>query len=73
MAGLLESPAKLLLIVRCRGEFGSYIDVRPILQKGDNIKNPDNSKERLRYLREDFRASGRAGSPEVRFISEPVN
>ncbi len=54
-------------------EFGGYNDVRPILQKGDNFKNPDNSKERLRYLREDFRAAGRAGSPEVKFISEPVN
>ena len=53
-------------------EFGSLNDVRPILQKGDNFKNPDNSKERLRYLREDFAASGRGGSPEVKFFCDPV-
>ncbi len=53
-------------------EFGGLDDVRPILQKGDNFKNPDNSRERLRYLREDFHAAGRGGSPEVKFVSEPV-
>ena len=52
--------------------FGSIDEVRPILQKGDNFKNPENTKEKLRYVREYFHASGRGGSPKVKFISEPV-
>jgi transglutaminase-like putative cysteine protease len=52
--------------------FGAMSDVRPILQKGDNFKNPENPKERLRWLKEYFHASGRGGSPQVKFVSEPV-
>jgi hypothetical protein len=52
--------------------FGGIDEVRPILQKGDNFKNPENSKEKLRYLREYFHANGRGGSPAVTFVSEPV-
>ncbi len=51
---------------------GTLDEVRPALQKGDNFKNPEDTKEKLRYVREFFQASGRGGSPKVEFISEPV-
>ncbi len=51
---------------------GTLDEVRPALQKGDNFKNPENTKESLRYVREFFQAAGRGGSPKVEFISEPV-
>lgn len=52
--------------------FGAIDDVRPILQKGDNFKNPEDPKERLRWLKEYFHASGRGAGPKVTFVSEPV-
>jgi hypothetical protein len=52
--------------------FGGTSDVRPILQKGDNFKNPENPKEKLRWVKEYFHASGRGASPQVKFVSEPV-
>ena len=52
--------------------FGAIADARPILQKGDNFKNPENPKERLRWMKEYFHASGRGGSPKVKFVFEPV-
>jgi hypothetical protein len=52
--------------------FGGIDDVNPILQKGDNFKNPENSKERQRYVTEYFHASGRGQEPKVRFVSELV-
>ncbi len=52
--------------------FGGIEEVRPILQKGDNFKNPENPKEKLRYLREYFHASGRGASPKVKWVNEPV-
>lgn len=52
--------------------FGGTSDVRPILQKGDNFKNPENPKEKLRWVKEYFHAAGRGGSPRVKFVSEPV-
>ena len=52
--------------------FGAIDEVRPILQKGDNFKNPENPKERLRYLREYFHANGRGAAPKVKFVNEPV-
>jgi transglutaminase-like putative cysteine protease len=52
--------------------FGSSSDIRPILQKGDNFKNPENPKQRLRWMKEDFQASGRGSSPKVKFVCEPV-
>lgn len=51
---------------------GVLDEVRPALQKGDNFKNPEDTKEKLRYVREFFQAAGRGGSPKVEFISEPV-
>lgn len=52
--------------------FGFSDDIRPILQKGDNFKNPENSKERLRFVTEYMTAAGRGGKPEVKFFSELV-
>jgi transglutaminase-like putative cysteine protease len=52
--------------------FGGNQEVQPILQKGDNFKNPENPKERLRWVKEYFHASGRGASPQVKFVSEPV-
>jgi transglutaminase-like putative cysteine protease len=52
--------------------FGTVQDLAPILQKGDIFKNPEKPKERLRFVTEYFNASGRGGSPEVRFVREIV-
>ncbi|MBI3838151.1 MAG: transglutaminase domain-containing protein [Planctomycetia bacterium] len=52
--------------------FGAIDEQRPILQKGDNYKNPENPKERLRYVTEYFSAAGRGGKPSVKFVSELV-
>ena len=52
--------------------FGAIDEVRPILQKGDNFKNPENFKEKLRWVKEYFHASGRGRAPQVRFVNEPV-
>lgn len=52
--------------------FGGIDELRPILQKGDNFKNPENSKEKLRWVKEYFHASGRGRRPRVKFINEPV-
>ncbi len=54
-------------------EFGAISDSRPILQKGDNFKNPENPKERQRYVTEYFSAAGRGGKPKVQFVSEIVS
>jgi transglutaminase-like putative cysteine protease len=53
--------------------FGGIDELRPILQKGDNYKNPDNSKERLRYVSEHFTAASRNAKPSVEFVCELVN
>ncbi len=52
--------------------FAASDDLRPILQKGDNFKNPENLKERQRFVTEYFAAAGRSGKPEVQFVSELV-
>jgi len=52
--------------------FGSIAETRPILQKGDNFKNPENPKERQRLVTEYFTAMGRGGKPQVTFVSELV-
>ena len=53
--------------------FGSISEPAPILQKGDSYRNPEKTKERLRFVTNYFNASGRGGQPEVRFVSELVN
>jgi hypothetical protein len=52
--------------------FGGIDDTHPILQKGDNFKNPEKPKERQRYVSEYFTAAGRGGKPQVQFVSEMV-
>lgn len=52
--------------------FGAIDEQRPILQKGDNFKNPENPKERQRFVTEYFTGSGRGGKPQVQFVSELV-
>lgn len=51
-------------------EFGGITDKRPILQKGDNFKDPDRPRDKMRYMSEFLKGSG--GKPEVRFIRELV-
>lgn len=53
-------------------EFGGITDKRVILQKGDNFKDPDRPREKLRYMSEFLKGSGGGGKPEVRFIREVV-
>lgn len=50
--------------------FGQMSDLKPILQKGDNFRSPDNRRERKRYLPETVK--GKGGQPSVRFIREQV-
>jgi len=55
--------------------FGSMPEHRAILQKGDNFRDPDRPKERLRYVN-DF-AKGKAirggGKPRIKFIRQPAD
>lgn len=48
--------------------FGEMPDHRPILEKGDNLRDPDNRRETKRYLPETLRGAG--GSPRVKFVRE---
>src|SRR5262249_50253135 len=52
--------------------FGGIDDVQPILQKGDNFKNPEKPKERLRYVTEYFNPASKGGKPRVTFVCEPA-
>ncbi|MGD9720974.1 MAG: transglutaminase domain-containing protein [Pirellulales bacterium] len=52
--------------------FGSISNLNPILQKGDNFRNPEDRKERLRYVTEYLNAAGRGKAPKVKFISELI-
>jgi len=56
-------------------QFGGITDLRPIFQKGDNIRPPRNGgKERQRFLGESLIGSPMpgGGKPQVKFIREPV-
>lgn len=48
--------------------FGGMPEFRPILQKGDNFRDPDRPRERLRYVSEYLIGAG--GRPKVKFIRE---
>lgn len=50
-------------------EFGTMSDVRPVLQKGDNIDVPE-MKEPQRYVPELVKGKRSAGRPSVRFVRE---
>ena len=55
--------------------FGESDDDRPILQKGDNHRVPEKSKDRLRFVSEYLvgKPARGGGRPKVRFIREVVN
>lgn len=52
--------------------FGSMPDLLPILQKGDNFRDPDRPGQSLRYLSEFIRGSAVGGgrSPQVSWVRE---
>lgn len=51
--------------------FGGIPEGRPILQKGDKFKHPDDKKHPVRYLAE--KLTGKGGKPSVKWIREVVN
>lgn len=53
-------------------DFAKMREVRPILQKGDNFKVPE---ERLpqRYVKQMLKAANATANPEVRFVLQQVN
>ncbi len=50
-------------------DFGGVSDVRPILQKGDNIQVPE-KKERVRFVPELVKGKASRGRPRVTFVRE---
>ncbi len=62
--------------IPCQGagtkSFGGIPEHRPILQKGDNFKDPDRPNEKLRYVNEFMKAKAvkGAGQPQVEFSQE---
>jgi hypothetical protein len=54
--------------------FGGIPEHRPILQKGDNFRDPDRPKEPLRYVNEFVKGSAvkGGGKPRVEFVRELV-
>ncbi len=54
--------------------FGGIPEHRPILQKGDNFRDPDRPKEQLRYVSEFVKglATKGGGQPRVEFVRELV-
>jgi hypothetical protein len=49
--------------------FGGIPELRPILQKGDNFRVPEQA-QRQRYVSESFRAADAKAQPTVRFVRE---
>ncbi len=54
--------------------FGEMPEHRPILQKGDNFRDPDNPRKRTRYLAEHLTGKSfkGAGRPSVKFIRKQL-
>lgn len=52
--------------------FGGIPEQRPILQKGDNFRDPDRPRERMRYLSEFMIGEKVGGKPKVTWIRERV-
>ncbi|MHB1035786.1 MAG: transglutaminase-like domain-containing protein [Pirellulales bacterium] len=50
--------------------FGGIPEVRPILQKGDNFRDPDRPRDKQRYVAEFL--TGKGGKPQVKFLRELV-
>jgi hypothetical protein len=55
--------------------FGGIPEHRPILQKGDNFRDPDRPKDRLRYVSEFLKGAAvrGGGRPEVKFFREVLS
>ena len=53
-------------------EFGGINELRPILQKGDNFRRPDNRRERVRYLSERITVARPTGTPQIKTVRELV-
>jgi len=53
--------------------FGGIPELRPILQKGDNIRPPKNRRERQRYLANHLKIAVPAGEPSVKFSRKAVS
>jgi hypothetical protein len=51
--------------------FGEIPELRPVLQKGDNIRPPYNRRDRQRYMANHLTGAG--GRPEVTFIRKMVS
>ncbi len=51
-------------------EFGGIRELRPILQKGDNFRHPENRRQRVRYLPEFVTGKRSSGKPKVKFVRE---
>jgi hypothetical protein len=52
-------------------QFGSMLEERPILQKGDNFRVPD-ERQPQRYVQQRLSAKNAIGSPQAKFIMEKV-
>jgi transglutaminase-like putative cysteine protease len=52
-------------------QFGSMIEERPILQKGDNFRVPE-ERGPQRYVKQSLTAKNAAADPEVKFVMERV-
>jgi hypothetical protein len=52
-------------------DFGRMPEDRPILQKGDNLKIPE-ERTPQRYAKQTLRAKNAAADPAVRFVMEPL-
>ncbi len=54
--------------------FGGISEQRPIIQKGDNFRDPDRPKEKLRYVNEFLKGAAikGGGDPQVDFIRELI-
>lgn len=53
-------------------EFGGINETRSILQKGDNFKDPDRPRDKMRYMSEFLKGTGGGGRPQVNFVREVV-
>ena len=52
--------------------FGGIPETRPIWQKGDSFRLPDNPSERKHYLPERVVVAGATAQPRVQFVRRPV-
>lgn len=53
--------------------FGGIPELRPVLQKGDNVRPPQNRRDRQRYLANHAQIADTAGKPSVKFDRKAVS